>query len=106
MIIGIVTVFDAILMSRQTREKLQCLHENHENLMSNNFHKMVASQAGIFREELRAPLKAPAWEASKMASSETQGQLEGGGKKSKRARKNIRAKKSQERGEDPLGTRF
>ena len=39
-------------------------------------------------------------------SSETQMQLEGGEKKSKRARKNIRAKKSQERGEEPLETRF
>ena len=34
--IDLVTVFDAILTSRQTREKLQCLYEN---LMSNNFHK-------------------------------------------------------------------
>ena len=32
----LVTVFDAILTSRQTREKLQCLYEN---LMSNNFRK-------------------------------------------------------------------
>ena len=31
-----VTVFDAILTSRQTREKLQCLYENP---MSNNFRK-------------------------------------------------------------------
>ena len=31
-----VTVFDAVLTSRQTREKLQCLYEN---LMSNNFRK-------------------------------------------------------------------
>ena len=31
-----VTVFDAILTSRQTREKLQCLYEN---LMSNNLRK-------------------------------------------------------------------
>ena len=30
------TVFDAILTSRQTREKLQCLYEN---LMLNNFRK-------------------------------------------------------------------
>ena len=30
------TVFDAILTSRQTREKLQCLYKNP---MSNNFHK-------------------------------------------------------------------
>ena len=40
MIVGIgidlVTVFDAILKSRQTREKLLCLYEN---LMSNNFLK-------------------------------------------------------------------
>ena len=32
--IDLVTVFDAILTSRQIREKLQCLYEN---LMSNNF---------------------------------------------------------------------
>ena len=35
-IIDLVTVFDPILASRQTREKLQCLYEN---LMSNNFRK-------------------------------------------------------------------
>ena len=34
--IDLVTVFDAILTRRQTREKLQCLYEN---LMSNNFRK-------------------------------------------------------------------
>ena len=34
--IDLVTVFDAILTSRQTREKLQCLYEN---LASNNFRK-------------------------------------------------------------------
>ena len=34
--IDLVTVFDAILTSRQTREKLQCLYEN---LMSNDFRK-------------------------------------------------------------------
>ena len=34
--IDLVTVFDAILTSRQTREKLQWLYEN---LMSNNFRK-------------------------------------------------------------------
>ena len=34
----LVTVFDAILTSRQTRQKLQCLYEN---LMSNNFGKMA-----------------------------------------------------------------
>ena len=32
--IDLVTVFDAILTSRKTCEKLQCLYEN---LMSNNF---------------------------------------------------------------------
>ena len=35
-LIDLVTVFDAILTSRQTCEKLQCLYEN---LMSNNFRK-------------------------------------------------------------------
>ena len=34
--IDLVTVFDAILTSRQMCEKLQCLYEN---LMTNNFHK-------------------------------------------------------------------
>ena len=34
--IDLVTVFDAILTSGQTCEKLQCLYEN---LMSNNFRK-------------------------------------------------------------------
>ena len=34
--IDLVTVFDAILTRRQTREKLQCLYEN---LMSNSFRK-------------------------------------------------------------------
>ena len=34
-LIDLVTVFDAILTSRQMCEKLQCLYEN---LMSNNFH--------------------------------------------------------------------
>ena len=34
--IDLVTVFDAILTSRQKREKLQCLYEN---LMSNNFRR-------------------------------------------------------------------
>ena len=37
--IDLVTVFDAILTSRQTREKLQCLYEN---LMSNIFRKTAA----------------------------------------------------------------
>ena len=41
--IDLVTVFDAILTSRQTCEKLQCLHVHmYENLMSNNFRKTVA----------------------------------------------------------------
>ena len=35
-LIDLVTVFDAILTSRQTREKLQCLYKN---LMSNNFRR-------------------------------------------------------------------
>ena len=35
-LIDLVTVFDAILTSRQTREKLQCLYEN---LLSNNFRR-------------------------------------------------------------------
>ena len=35
-LIDLVTVFNAILTSRQTREKLQCLYEN---LMSNNFRR-------------------------------------------------------------------
>ena len=34
--IDLVTVFDAILASRQTLEKLPCFHEN---LMSNNFRR-------------------------------------------------------------------
>ena len=34
--IDLVTVFDAMLTSRQTREKLPCLYEN---LMSNNFRR-------------------------------------------------------------------
>ena len=39
--IDLVTVFDAILTSRQPREKLQCLYEN---LMSNNFRKMAVQK--------------------------------------------------------------
>ena len=42
------------------------------------------------------------WEAS----SETQGQLVGAGKKSKTGEKKIRAKKSPKRQEEPLGTMF
>ena len=37
-IIDLVTVFDAILTSRQKREKLQCLYEN---LVSNNFRRIT-----------------------------------------------------------------
>ena len=37
-VIDLVTVFDAILTSRQTCEKLQCLYEN---VMPNNFRKMA-----------------------------------------------------------------
>ena len=37
--IDLVTVFDAILTSRQTHEKLQCLYEN---LMPNNFRRTAA----------------------------------------------------------------
>ena len=36
--LDLVTVLEAILTSRQPREKLQCLYEN---LMSNNFRKAV-----------------------------------------------------------------
>ena len=39
--IDLVTVFDAMLTSRQTREKLQCLYEN---LMSNNFRRAAVLQ--------------------------------------------------------------
>ena len=37
-IIGLITVFNAILTSRQTGLKLQCLYGNP---MSNNFHKTL-----------------------------------------------------------------
>ena len=40
-LIDLVTVFDAILTSRQTHEKLQCLYEN---LMSDNFRTGGCSQ--------------------------------------------------------------
>ena len=36
--IGLVTVLEAILTSRQPRDKLQCLYQN---LMSNNFRNTV-----------------------------------------------------------------
>ena len=41
----LVTVFDAILTSRQTREKLQCLYEN---LTSNNFRKTAVLKKNIW----------------------------------------------------------
>ena len=43
--IDLVTVFDAILTSRQTREKLQCLNEN---LMSNNFRRTAVLKKILF----------------------------------------------------------
>ena len=54
MVLGIdlVTVFDAILTSRQTREKLQCLYEN---LMSDNFRKTaVLKEISIVNESYNA----------------------------------------------------
>ena len=42
--IDLVTVFDAILTSRQTGEKLQCLYEN---LMSNNFRRTAVLNKNI-----------------------------------------------------------
>ena len=47
--IDLVTVFDAILTSRQTREKLQCLYEN---LMLNHFRKMA-----VLRKYMNCKLK-------------------------------------------------
>ena len=44
-LIDLVTVFEAILTSRQPREKLQCLYEN---LLSNNFRKTpIMEKKGI-----------------------------------------------------------
>ena len=43
-LIDLVTVFDAILTSRQTCDKLQCLYEN---LMSNNFRKTAESDKNM-----------------------------------------------------------
>ena len=37
----LVTVFDAILTNRQTREKLQCLYKD---IMSNNFRRTATKQ--------------------------------------------------------------
>ena len=42
---GLVTVFDAILTSGQTREKLQCLYEN---LISNNFRRTAVLKIDLF----------------------------------------------------------
>ena len=42
--VDLVTVFDAILRSRQTREKLQCLYEN---LMLNNFRKTAVLEKRV-----------------------------------------------------------
>ena len=47
--IDLVTVFDAILTSRQTCKKLQCLFEN---LMSNNFHKTA-----VLKKKINCKLK-------------------------------------------------
>ena len=44
-LIDLVTVFDAILTSRQTREKLQCLYEN---LMSNNFRRTAVLKTKLW----------------------------------------------------------
>ena len=50
--IDLVTVFDAILTSRQTREKLQCLYEN---LMSDYFRKTaVLKEISIVNESYNA----------------------------------------------------
>ena len=43
--IDLATVFDAILTSRQTRDKLQCLYEN---LSSNNFRKTAVLKKKTF----------------------------------------------------------
>ena len=65
MIIDLVTVFDAILTSRLTREKLQCLYEN---LMSINFRRtavlkkyQMSTKASLLRILLKKKLKA--WHA-------------------------------------------
>ena len=49
--IDLVTIFDAILTSRQTREKLQCLYENP---MSNNFCKLKLHSKGFYKQILEA----------------------------------------------------
>ena len=50
-LIDLVTVFDAFLTSRQTREKLQCLYEN---LMSNNFGK---TRTAVLKKNMNCKLK-------------------------------------------------
>ena len=47
--IDLVTVFDAILTSRQTREKLKCFYEN---VMSNNFRKKA-----VLKKKINCKLK-------------------------------------------------
>ena len=50
--VDLVTVFDAILTSRQTREKLQCLYEN---LISNSFRRTaVLKKNVIFKPKLHS----------------------------------------------------
>ena len=44
----LVTVFDAILTSGQTREKLQCLYEN---LISNNFRRTAVLKIILLYEK-------------------------------------------------------
>ena len=44
----LVTVFDAILTSGQTREKLQCLYEN---LISNNFRRTAVLKIILLHEK-------------------------------------------------------
>ena len=49
-IIGLITVFDSILMSRPTHEKLQCLYGN---LMSNNFRKTAVMKKSVMNCKLK-----------------------------------------------------
>ena len=46
--IDLVTIFDAILTSGQTREKLQCLYEN---LISNNFRRTAVLKIILLHEK-------------------------------------------------------
>ena len=61
--IDLVSVFDAILTSRQTREKLQCLYEN---LMSNNFRKM-----GVLKKTMTCKLKLKTKDCTKKIGGRT-----------------------------------